>query len=91
MDRMTACRIFKTTATDGFVMTVGRAAVASWVAGRLESGPGSLEAKMLSLSADGPIDYTLLPKKLPSRQQMSRLTAKVKAAAAKLEPGTREP
>ena len=46
---------------------------------------------MLSLSADGRIDYTLRPKKLPSRQQMSRLTAKVKATAAKLEPGTREP
>ena len=36
----------------------------------------TLEAKMLSLSADGRIDYTLRPKKLPSRQQMSRLTAK---------------
>ena len=46
---------------------------------------------MLSLSADGPIDYTLLPKKLPSRQQKCGLMAKVKAAAAKLEPGTREP
>ena len=51
----------------------------------------TMEAKMLSLLANGPIDYTLRPKKLPSRKQKCGLTAKVKAPAAKLEPGTREP